>query len=97
MLHNCCVHSETHVLGWAQVKGIVVGEGFRFGYKAQGDTAMLTQLCRQHDLGLIVAPLLGSSADSGSASSSKVWIPSWTLSCRQIVMQDAHSMSMHSR
>ena len=56
-----------------QVKGLAVGEGFRFGYKATGTTSILAELCKQHGLSLVVAPLLGSAADpSISVSSSKV-------------------------
>ena len=56
-----------------QVKGIVVGEGFRFGYRAKGDTAVLSQLCTERGLSLAVVPLLSSAADpASSVSSSKV-------------------------
>lgn len=56
----------------AQVSGIVVGEGYRFGYKAQGDTDMLAALCDKHRLKLHVATLLASSTEpESSVSSSK--------------------------
>ena len=32
-----------------RTKAVVVGENFRFGYKHQGDTALLAQLGREHD------------------------------------------------
>ena len=55
-----------------QVSGIVVGEGYRFGYKAQGDTDMLAALCEKHHLKLHVATLLASSSEpETSVSSSK--------------------------
>ena len=51
----------------------MVGEGFRFGFKAKGDTQMLAELCDKHGLSLIVAPLLGTEAQPQStASSSRV-------------------------
>ena len=57
---------------WLQITGVVVGEGFRFGYRAKGDTAQLAELCRQYGLRLTIAPLLGSAADrQSSVSSSK--------------------------
>ena len=55
-----------------QVSGIVVGEGYRFGYKAQGDTRMMAALCAKHQLKLHVAALVASSPGPGeSVSSSK--------------------------
>ena len=54
------------------MSGIVVGEGYRFGYKAQGDTQMMAALCAKHQLKLHVAALLTSSpGPGGSVSSSK--------------------------
>ena len=59
----------------AQVSGIVVGEGYRFGYKAQGDTDMLAALCDKHRLKLHVATLLASSTEPGSSVSSSKACP----------------------
>ena len=70
--------------GWAascasevplQVSGVVVGEGYRFGYKAQGDTDTLKALCAKHGLEVQVAALLTSSAGSADSVSSSKALP----------------------
>ena len=47
----------------AQVSGVVVGEGFRFGYKAAGDTASLLSLGQQHGLDVSVVDLVAASGE----------------------------------
>lgn len=50
-----------------QVAGVVVGKGFRFGYKASGDTQSLLSLGRQYGLRVSVVDLV---AETGTL---KVW------------------------
>lgn len=45
-----------------QVSGVVVGEGFRFGYKASGDTSMLQELGQRYGIQVSVVQLVGSAA-----------------------------------
>jgi FAD synthase len=45
----------------AQVSGVVVGEGFRFGYKAAGDTQALLSLGQQYGLHVSVIDLVAAS------------------------------------
>lgn len=55
-----------------QVAGIVVGEGFRFGYKAAGDTAALQRLGTELGIAIKVVDLvqLAAAADNKPISSS---------------------------
>ena len=48
-----------------QVSGVVVGEGFRFGYKAKGDTETLQQLGRDHGIAVSVVSLVSSGCTEG--------------------------------
>lgn len=41
-----------------QVAGVVVGKGFRFGYKALGDTQSLLSLGQHYGLGVSVVDLV---------------------------------------
>ncbi len=50
---------------------MVVGEGYRFGYKAAGDTAALQELGSVYGVNVEVVPLL-SSGPEGQVSSSRV-------------------------
>lgn len=43
---------------WYQVVGVVVGEGYRFGYRAAGDTATLQSLGAAAGLRVVVADLI---------------------------------------
>lgn len=47
---------ETILLRRLQVRGLSCGFNFRFGHRAAGDTALLAELCRQHDVSLTVLP-----------------------------------------
>ena len=57
-----------------QASGVVVGQNYRFGYKAKGDTAMLQQLGSELGLQVHVLDLLeaGPLAVDGQVSSSKI-------------------------
>lgn len=57
-----------------QASGVVVGQNYRFGYRAQGDTAMLQQLGGELGLQVHVLDLLeaGPQAVDGQVSSSKI-------------------------
>ena len=48
-----------------QVSGVVVGEGFRFGYKAMGDTETLQQLGRDYGIAVSVVSLVSSGCTEG--------------------------------
>ncbi len=48
-----------------QVSGIVVGEGFRFGYKAAGDTRMLQELGAAHSMDVSIVSLVSSGCTEG--------------------------------
>ena len=64
-----------HPVAWGlvQVAGVVVGKGFRFGYRAAGDTAALEQLGRQLGLTVEVVDLVQrATATDDIISSSKV-------------------------
>ena len=57
-----------------QAAGVVVGEGFRFGYKAKGDTRALQRLAAERGLAVRVVDLvqLGAADVDDAISSSKV-------------------------
>ena len=59
-----CIAQVCPRVKMAQVAGIVVGEGFRFGYKAAGTTDTLRILCKDLDLMLNVVDLVKLSAAS---------------------------------
>ncbi|KAK9825527.1 hypothetical protein WJX74_004091 [Apatococcus lobatus] len=42
-----------------QVAGVVVGENYRFGYKARGDAKLLQELGQQHGISVAITELLG--------------------------------------
>ena len=42
-----------------QVEGVVVGENYRFGYKARGDAKLLQDLGEQHGISVAITELLG--------------------------------------
>lgn len=47
------------VLGALQAKAVVVGENFRFGYRARGDIALLEAICTEHRVTVVGLPLDG--------------------------------------
>ena len=51
-----------------KVSGVVVGEGFRFGYKAAGDTAMLQELGASHGMQVSIVSLVSSGCAEGPAT-----------------------------
>ncbi|KAK9810311.1 hypothetical protein WJX72_008391 [[Myrmecia] bisecta] len=57
-----------------QVSGVVVGNNYRFGYRAAGDTAMLQSLGQRYGLSIAVLDLIGAGVAGrvGQVSSSKV-------------------------
>jgi FAD synthase len=69
--HKAGFQHLTFRLRCAQVAGVVVGEGYRFGYKAAGDTAVLKELGSVYGVNVEVVPLLGSGPE-GQVSSSRV-------------------------
>ena len=54
------------------MSGVVVGEGFRFGYKAAGDTAALLSLGQQYDLDVSVVNLVAASGEDKARCISRV-------------------------
>ena len=48
-----------------KVSGVVVGEGFRFGYKAAGNTKVLQELGQAHGLDVSVVSLVASGCSKG--------------------------------
>ncbi|WP_026929154.1 bifunctional riboflavin kinase/FAD synthetase [Glycomyces tenuis] len=62
-----------HVLvGALHAVGVVVGENFRFGHKAAGDVALLTELGRRHGFEVLAQPLASDAVPTdGSQASPK--------------------------
>ena len=60
-----CYRDCTRYQSSYQVSGVVVGEGFRFGYKAKGDTETLQQLGRDHGIAVSVVSLVSSGCTEG--------------------------------
>lgn len=56
------------VLGALHARGVVVGENFRFGYRAQGDVALLQTLCAEQDVTVVALPLGGQEEGRWSSS-----------------------------
>ncbi len=50
---------------WLQVSGVVVGEGFRFGYKAMGDTQMLQELGAAQGMDVSIVSLVSDVCTEG--------------------------------
>ncbi len=59
------MHKSLVGLAGCQVSGVVVGKGFRFGYKAAGDTQMLQELGTAHGLDVSVVSLVSSGCTDG--------------------------------
>lgn len=57
-----------------KVSGIVVGEGFRFGYKAAGDTQMLQELGAAHSVNVSVVSLVSSACTEGAETVRHIYI-----------------------
>ncbi|KAK9866980.1 hypothetical protein WJX84_001082 [Apatococcus fuscideae] len=57
-----------------RVAGVVVGENYRFGYKAAGDAKLLQELAHQHGISVAITELMGAGVPGrvGQVSSSKV-------------------------
>lgn len=60
---------------------VVVGENFRFGHKAAGDVAMLTQLGRKFGFTVEAAPLVGDGNRDGGAELAPVFSSTYIRSC----------------
>lgn len=56
------------LLGALHARGIVVGENFRFGHRAQGDVHLLQSLCADHGVMVLALPLDGSGERRWSSS-----------------------------
>ena len=60
---------------------VVVGENFRFGHKAAGDVAMLTQLGRKFGFTVEAAPLVGDGRDESGPELASVFSSTYIRSC----------------
>ncbi len=56
------------ILDDLKAAGVVVGENFRFGYRAAGDVALLTALCAARGVSVVGLPLDGSPGRAWSSS-----------------------------
>lgn len=59
---------ESIVLRALRATGVIVGENFRFGYRAHGDLALLERFCGAHDVTVIGLPLNGSHGQTWSST-----------------------------
>lgn len=59
---------ESLVLGTLQATGVVVGQNFRFGYRAQGDLALLDRVCGARGVTVMGLPLDGSHGQTWSST-----------------------------
>jgi riboflavin kinase/FMN adenylyltransferase len=60
---------------------VVVGENFRFGHRAAGDVAMLTELGRKFGFTVEAAPLLGDGAEATGPELAPVFSSTYIRSC----------------
>jgi riboflavin kinase/FMN adenylyltransferase len=60
---------------------VVVGENFRFGHRAAGDVAMLTELGRKFGFTVEAAPLVGDGAEATGSELAPVFSSTYIRSC----------------
>lgn len=56
------------LLGCLRAVGVVVGENFRFGHRAQGDVALLANMCENRHVRVVALPLDGSGERTWSST-----------------------------